>query len=60
MAQPGMNARSQTRMLVFAVVIILIAVASILEPPGSLQAVGYAVVVVVILAFMVRERRRRQ
>jgi len=60
MAQPGMNARSQTRMLVFAVVIILIAVASILEPPRSLQAVGYAVVVVVILAFMVRERRRRQ
>ncbi|HEY4427778.1 MAG TPA: hypothetical protein VGN08_06200 [Solirubrobacteraceae bacterium] len=55
-----MSARSRTRMTVFGVVIVIIAVASILEPPGVVEGVGYAVVVVVMVSLLLRERRRRR
>jgi hypothetical protein len=50
--------RSQLRLVVCGVVIIVIAVASIVEPPGLIEAVGYIVVVAAMLAVVQRERRK--
>jgi hypothetical protein len=50
--------RGQLRMLLFGVVVVLIAVSAIVEPPGTATAIGDAVVLVVILSLIVRERRR--
>jgi hypothetical protein len=52
------NRRTQARMLVFGVVLLLISVALIFEPPGGVEGIGYAVVIVAILAAILRERRR--
>jgi hypothetical protein len=50
--------RRQLRMILFGVVIALIAVGAIVEPPGTAAAVGDAVILAVIVALVVRERRR--
>jgi hypothetical protein len=50
--------RSQARHILYGVVIVLIALASIIEPPGTVEAIGYAVVIVALLAAVLRERRK--
>jgi EamA domain-containing membrane protein RarD len=50
--------RDQLRMIVCGVVILIIAVASIAEPPGTVQSIGYAVVIVAMMIVIQRERKR--
>jgi Flp pilus assembly protein TadB len=49
--------RSRLRIVVFGVVIIVIGLASIVESPGTAEAVVFAVVLVTLLLRIVRERR---
>jgi hypothetical protein len=44
-------------MLVFGVVAVVIVVAFIAEPPGTVESIGLAVVLVVMLSLISRERR---
>jgi hypothetical protein len=48
--------RGQLRMIIAALVIVVIVVASILEPPGLGQGIGYAAVVLVMILVILRER----
>jgi len=48
--------RGQLRTLIYGLVMIVIGVALILEPPGTLETVGYIVVLVVMASLIVRER----
>jgi len=50
--------RSRLRVWVFAAVAVLIVVSWLVESPGTVEAVGLAVVLVVMLALLVRELRR--
>jgi hypothetical protein len=50
--------RSQLRMAVCGVVAAVIVVAWIVEPPGALEGVGLAVVLVVMIAIVLQELRR--
>jgi hypothetical protein len=50
--------RSQLRIIVFGVVAVVIVVGVIVESPGSVEAVGLAVVLVTMLLLILRERRR--
>jgi hypothetical protein len=45
-------------MIVFSVVSVVIVVGVIVEPPGVLEGVGLAVVLVTMISFLIRERRR--
>jgi hypothetical protein len=44
-------------MVVFCVVTVVIVVALIFEPPGTVESVGLAVVLLTMLLLIVRERR---
>jgi hypothetical protein len=44
-------------MAVCGVAIVAIALATIFEPPGTTEAIGYAVVLVVLVLLIVREMR---
>jgi Flp pilus assembly protein TadB len=48
----------QLRMIVCGIVLIVIAVASIIEPPGAIQRIGYIIVIVAMLVVIQRERKR--
>jgi hypothetical protein len=48
--------RGQLRMIIAALAIVVIVVASILEPPGTAQAIGYVAVVLVMVLVILRER----
>jgi hypothetical protein len=50
--------RDQLRILICGIVIVVIAAASIIEPPGVVEGVGYAIVTVAMLITIQRERRR--
>jgi hypothetical protein len=50
--------RSRVRVWVFAVAAVLIVVSWLVESPGTVEAVGLAVVLVVMLVLLVRELRR--
>jgi hypothetical protein len=50
--------RSRLRVWVFAAVAVLIVASWFVESPGTVEAVGLAVVLVVMLALLVRELRR--
>jgi hypothetical protein len=50
--------RAQLRLIVFSVVAIVVVVTLIAEPPGTVEAVGLAVVLVTMLFLIVRERTR--
>ena len=50
--------RSQLRMAVCGVVAAVIVVAWIVEPPGALDGVGLAFVLVVMIAIVLQEVRR--
>jgi hypothetical protein len=50
--------RQQLRMGIFAVVVVVIGIALLVEPPGVVGGLGYAVVLVAIIASILRERRR--
>lgn len=50
--------RGQLRMVVAGIVIIVIAAASIVEPPGTLQGIGFAIVVLAMLLVVLQEWRR--
>jgi hypothetical protein len=58
--------REQLRMVMLGVVLVVlvvigvIGVASIVEPPGIVAGLGYAVVLVTIVVAVVRERRARR
>jgi len=52
--------RSELRTFIFGVVIVLILAVLIFEPPGTLAAVGYAVVLVTMVLSIVRERRAKR
>lgn len=52
--------RSRVRHIAYGVVLVLIALASIIEPPGGVEGVGYAIVIVAILIAFARERRQAQ
>jgi hypothetical protein len=47
--------RHQLRIAVCGIVILVIALASIFEPPGTVEAIGYAVVLIVMLFLIRRE-----
>jgi hypothetical protein len=49
--------RSQLRTIVFSLVAVVIVVTWIVEPPGTVEAVGLTVVLVIMLSPIVRERR---
>ena len=49
--------RHQVRITVCGIVILVIALASIFEPPGTTEAIGYAVVLIVMLFLIRREMR---
>ncbi len=51
-------ARSQLRIAVCSLGILVIALAAIFEPPGTVGAIGYLVVVVVLILLVLRERSR--
>jgi hypothetical protein len=53
----AVRGRHQTRIAVCGIVIVVIALASIFEPPGTVEAIGYAVVLVVMLLLIRREMR---
>jgi Flp pilus assembly protein TadB len=50
--------RSQLRMVVLGVVSVVIVVAWIVEPPGTVEGVGLAVVLVTMLWLIARERKK--
>jgi hypothetical protein len=50
--------RSRVRVWVFAVVAVVIVVSWLVESPGTLEAVGLAVVLGVMLVMLARELRR--
>ena len=50
-----MTGRHQLRIAVCGIVILVIALASIFEPPGTVEAIGYAVVLIVMLFLIRRE-----
>ena len=50
--------RGQLRIIVAALVIAVIAIAAVIEPPGLAGAVGYALVVAAMVLVLVRERAR--
>jgi hypothetical protein len=49
--------RSRLRMIVFGVVSVVIVVGVIVEPPGVVETVGFAVVLVTMIFLLLRERR---
>ena len=51
-------ARSQVRIAVCVLGIVVLALSSIFEPPGTTEAIGYAVVAVVLVFLIQRERNR--
>jgi hypothetical protein len=51
------SGRRQARIVVCGVAIVAIALASIFEPPGTTEGIGYAVVLVVLILLVVREMR---
>jgi hypothetical protein len=51
----AVTGRHQLRIAVCGIVILVIALASIFEPPGTTEAIGYAVVLVVMLLLIRRE-----
>jgi hypothetical protein len=51
--------RHQLRMIVLAVVAVVILAALILEPPGTVEGVGYAVALLAMILVILRERRAR-
>jgi hypothetical protein len=48
--------RRQLRMIVAGVVVVVIAVASIVETPGAVELAGFAVVVIAMMVVIQRER----
>jgi hypothetical protein len=50
--------RSQLRMIVFGVVIAVIVLGFIVESPGTVEGVGFAVVLVTMVLLILRERRK--
>jgi hypothetical protein len=50
--------RRRLRMIVFSVVPIVIVLAAIFEPPGVTEGVGYAVVFIIMVLLLLRERTR--
>jgi hypothetical protein len=50
--------RGQLRLIVCVVVIVVIAITSILEPPSLTQGVGFGLVVVAMVTVIVRERNK--
>jgi hypothetical protein len=46
-------------MIMFGVVIVVIVLGFIVEAPGTLEAVGLAVVLVTMILFILRERKAR-
>ena len=52
-----MSGRRQARVAVCGVAIVAISLATIFEPPGTAEGIGYAVVLVVLVALIVREMR---
>jgi hypothetical protein len=50
--------RSRLRVIIFSVVSVVIVVGAIAEPPGVIEGVGLAVVLVIMISFIIRERRR--
>ena len=50
--------RGQLRMIVCAAVAVVIVIALIVESPGSVEAVGLAVVFVAMIVIVVQELRR--
>jgi hypothetical protein len=49
--------RSQLRMAVAGIVIIVIALALIIETPGSAEDIGFAVIIISMLLVILRGRR---
>ncbi len=52
--------RGQIRLLVAGVVTLVIAVASIVEPPGAIESVGFAVVIVAMMLVVLQEMRKHR
>ena len=52
-----MSGRRQARMIVAGIAIVAIGLATIFEPPGTAEGIGYAVVIVVLVLLIVREMR---
>jgi hypothetical protein len=50
--------RGQLRLIVCVLVIVALAVASIIEPPTPVQALGYLLVVAAMVAVIDRERKK--
>ncbi len=50
--------RSRVRVWVFAIAAVVIVVSWLVESPGTLEAVGLAVVLAVMLVMLARELRR--
>ncbi len=50
--------RDQLRMIVCGVVLVVIAIASIIEPPGVIEGIGYALVIAAMLIVIQRARKR--
>ncbi len=50
--------RSGLRVIVFGVVSVVIVVGVIVEPPGVVEGLGLAVVLVTMILLMLRERRK--
>ncbi len=50
--------RNQLRMVVLGAVSVVIVVAWIVEPPGTVEGVGLAVVLVTMLWLIARERKK--
>jgi hypothetical protein len=50
--------RSGLRMIIFAVVSVVIVVGVIVEPPGVVGGVGYAIVLVTMILLLLRERSK--
>jgi uncharacterized sodium:solute symporter family permease YidK len=51
------SGRRQARIVVAGIAIVAIALATIFEPPGTAEGIGYAVVLVVLVLLIVREMR---
>jgi EamA domain-containing membrane protein RarD len=49
--------RSQLRTIVAGVVIVVIGVALLVETPGTVESIGFVVVVLAMILVIVRERR---
>jgi hypothetical protein len=52
--------RQRLRLNLLGLVVLLIAIASIVEPPGVAAGIGYGVVLVAIIVAILRERRRHR